>query len=66
LESIILYKEKNLLLVKEVKMIVEVNIMYDNLEENGSRERDKVIRAIDSAMNGASWESEGDGWIARR
>ena len=27
---------------------------------------DSVIRAVDRAMNGASWESNGDGWIARR
>ena len=27
---------------------------------------DSVIRAIDKAMKGASWESNGTGWIARK
>ncbi|MCK4997389.1 hypothetical protein KAS08_03720 [Candidatus Pacearchaeota archaeon] len=27
---------------------------------------DSVIRAIDRAMNGASWEATGNGWIARQ
>ena len=39
-------------------------------DTNGPCERtqlgDNVIRAIDSAMKGASWERSGDGWIARR
>ena len=47
-------------------MIVEVKFIS---EEEGPVERgpmgDKVIRAIDHAMNGASWEAKGEGWIAR-
>ena len=47
-------------------MIVKLQIMYDDLDPNGGRGRDGVIRAVDSVMNGASWEASGDGWIARR
>jgi len=47
-------------------MIVKLEILYDDLRKNGSRRRDEVIRAIDRAMNGATWEASGDGWIARR
>ncbi len=48
-------------------MIVEVKFIS---EGEGPVERgptgDRVIRAIDAAMNGASWEANGEGWIARR
>ena len=48
-------------------MIVKLQFESDN---GGSVDRgqlgDSVIRAIDRAMNGANWESSGDGWIARR
>jgi len=48
-------------------MIVKLQFESDN---GGSVERghlgDTVIRAIDKAMNGANWEANGDGWIARR
>ena len=47
-------------------MIVKLQVLYDDLNANGGRSRDEVIRAIDGAMNGASWEASGDGWIARR
>ena len=47
-------------------MIVKLQVLYDDLNRNGGRGRDEVIRAIDRAMNGAAWESSGDGWIARR
>lgn len=47
-------------------MIVKLQVLYDDLRTNGGRSRDDVIRAIDGAMNGASWEASGDGWIARR
>ena len=47
-------------------MIVKLQVLYDDLHTNGGRSRDEVIRAIDRAMNGASWEASGDGWIARR
>jgi len=46
-------------------MEVRVEILYDDLNADG-RQRDKVIRALDRAMGGASWEANGDGWIARR
>ena len=47
-------------------MIVKLEVLYDDMNRCGDRSRDKVIRAIDRAMNGANWESSGDGWIARR
>ena len=47
-------------------MIVKVEIMYDDIRSNGGRDRDMVVRAIDSAMGGADWEASGNGWIARR
>ena len=47
-------------------MIVKVEIFYDDMNINGGRGRDKVIRVIDRAMNGATWEANGNGWIARR
>ncbi|MCK4650148.1 hypothetical protein KAT36_02855 [Candidatus Pacearchaeota archaeon] len=46
-------------------MIVEVKVLYDDINNQG-RERDEVFRAIDRAMNGATWEKYGDGFIARR
>ena len=46
-------------------MIVKVEVMYDEVDSSG-RTRDKVIRAINQAMGGADWESNGEGWIARR
>ena len=47
-------------------MIVKLQVLYDDLNQNGGRERDSVIRAVDEAMNGATWEANGEGWIARR
>ncbi len=47
-------------------MIIKLQILYDDLNPHGGRERDKVIRAVDSVMNGATWEANGEGWIARR
>ena len=61
-------------------MIVKIEVLYDDIEADGARSRDKIIRAIDRAMNGASWESAdkpqkeatreweatGGSWIARR
>jgi len=61
-------------------MIVKIEVLYDDIEADGGRSRDKIIRAIDRAMNGASWEStkkplnatgkdwqaSGGSWIARR
>lgn len=47
-------------------MIVKLEVLYDDLNSNGGRGRDEVIRAVDRAMHGASWEATGDGWIARR
>lgn len=47
-------------------MEVRVEILYDDLNATYGRDRDKVIRALDRAMGGASWEASGDGWIARR
>ena len=48
-------------------MIVKLQFESDN---GGCVERgqlgDSVIRAIDMAMNGASWEASETGWIARR
>ncbi len=46
-------------------MEVKVEILYDDLDVDG-RGRDKVIRALDRAMGGATWEAQGDGWVARR
>ncbi len=47
-------------------MIVKLEVLYDDLSNDGGRGRDAVIRAVDGVMNGASWEANGDGWIARR
>lgn len=47
-------------------MIVRLEVLYDDIEPDGRRGRDKIIRAIDEAMDGAHWQAEGDGWIARR
>jgi hypothetical protein len=47
-------------------MIVELNILYDDFNPDGGRGRDEVIRAVDGVLGGASWESSGSGWIARR
>lgn len=47
-------------------MIVKLEVLYDDLTKNGGRSRDEVIRAIDGAMKGATWEASGSGWIARR
>jgi len=44
-------------------MIVKLEVLYDDLNNHGGRERDAVIRAVDKVMNGASWESYGNGWI---
>jgi len=46
-------------------MIVKLQVLYDDLNTNGGRGRDEVIRAVDRAMNGANWESSDDSWIAR-
>ncbi len=47
-------------------MIVKLQVLYDDINRPGGRERDEIIRAIDGAMHGATWEANGDGWIARR
>ena len=47
-------------------MIVKLQVLYDDLNSNGGRERDAIIRAIERAMGGATWEANGEGWIARR
>ena len=47
-------------------MIVKLQILYDELNPNGGRGRDEIIRAVDREMKGADWEANGDGWIARR
>ena len=47
-------------------MIVKLEVLYDDLKSYGGRSRDDVIRAIDTAMDGATWEASGNGWIARR
>ncbi|MBU3923671.1 MAG: hypothetical protein KJ592_02035 [Nanoarchaeota archaeon] len=45
-----------------------VKLQFEN--KNGPCERtqlgDSVIRAIDSVMKNATWEKNGDGWIARK
>jgi hypothetical protein len=46
-------------------MEVRLEILYDDLNYEG-RSRDRVIRALDRAMGGASWEASGDGWVARK
>jgi len=47
-----------------------MRVKVEFLDELTSNERgaagDRVIRAIDKAMGGASWESADDGWIASR
>ena len=46
-------------------MIVKVEILNDDLQKDGSRDRDKVIMAIHEAMRRkANWQANGDGWIA--
>ncbi len=47
-------------------MIVKLEVLYDDINQNGGRERDNVIRAVDGAMEGATWEAYKGGWIARR
>jgi len=47
-------------------VIVKLEVLYDDMNIHGGRSRDEVIRAIDRAMNGATWEASGNGWIARR
>jgi hypothetical protein len=47
-------------------MIVKLQVLYDDLNKSGGRGRDNVIRAVDQAMDGATWEASGEGWIARR
>jgi hypothetical protein len=47
-------------------VIVKLEVLYDDMNQYGGRSRDEVIRAIDTAMNGATWEASGNGWIARR
>ena len=47
-------------------MIVKLEVLYDDINQDGGRERDSVIRAVDSAMHGATWEAYKGGWIARR
>jgi len=47
-------------------MIVKLEVLYDDMNPYGDRSRDEVIRAVDRAMNGATWEASGNGWIARR
>ena len=47
-------------------MIVKLQVLYDDLSAYGGRGRDDVIRAIDRVMEGPEWESNGEGWIARR
>ncbi len=60
------YIKKTELFSSGGKMIVKLEVLYDDLNRHGGRERDEIIRAIDRAMNGATWEASGDGWIARR
>ena len=45
-------------------MIVRIEVLEDEVSTSG-RKSDAVIRAIDRAMSGADWKSDGEGWIAR-
>ena len=45
-------------------MIVKLQVLYDDLNSQGGRGRDEVIRAVDRALPGAHWESDGEGWKA--
>lgn len=54
-------------------MIVKLQFESDDGSDMRAKESiirgklgDSVIRAVDRAMHGASWEASGDGWIARR
>lgn len=48
-------------------MIVKVEFLDDNDQPLDRGEvGDRVIRAIDKAMNGASWGSSGNGWVAMK
>ena len=47
-------------------MIVKLQVLYDDINQDGGRERDSIIRAVDGAMDNATWEANGEGWIARR
>ena len=62
----VLRQTRELIKKKEEKVIVKLEVLYDDMNNNGGRSRDEVIRAIDRAMNGATWEASGAGWIARR
>ena len=46
-------------------MIVELKILYDDMDNSKRRASEQVIRAVDKAMRGADWEANGEGWIAR-
>ena len=67
MEFTFLYKEKFRGCFGGDEMIVKVEFLD---EEDAPFERgedgDRVILAIDKVMKGASWESSGNGWIARR
>jgi len=56
---------KSTLTERGVKMIVKLEVFYDDINSEG-RARDEIIRAVDRAMKGATWEAQGEGWIARR
>ena len=48
-------------------MIVKLEVLDNDFNpKDRGREGDKVIRAVDGAMHGASWEATGNGWTARR
>jgi len=63
---LVLRQTRELIKKKEEKVIVKLEVLYDDMNNNGGRSRDEVIRAIDRAMKGATWEASGSGWIARR
>ena len=48
-------------------MEVKIEFLNNGFTRDGGRESDELIRAIERAMGGASWESAGtgDSWIAR-
>jgi len=45
-------------------MIVKLEVEETN--PNEGKLRDNVIRAIDRVLGEATWEANGEGWIARR
>ena len=47
-------------------MEVRIEVLYDEFSPDGYRDRDKIFRAIDEVLDGATWEQYGEGFRALR